>query len=81
MIDRSLTSGAVEKMAPLFSFLSLVDIEMGLVNLIRNEYMNSYVFDKSFFESNTKLLRLYFNTFNFDFIILISDSSELVTKR
>lgn len=62
MIDRSLTSGAVEKMAPLFSFLSLVDIEMGLVNLIRNEYMNGYVFDKSFFDlSPFKILhKLYY---------------------
>lgn len=37
-------------MAPLISFTSIVDTDVGLVNLIRKEYLDTRVFEKSFFD-------------------------------
>ena len=37
-------------MAPLISFDSIVDTDVGLVNLIRKEYLDTKVFNKDFFD-------------------------------
>ena len=43
-------SGANYKMAPLISFLSIFDFDIGLIKLIYDSYLDTKVFDKSFFE-------------------------------
>lgn len=43
-------SGANYKMAPLISFFSIFDFDIGLVKLIYDSYLDIKVFDKSFFE-------------------------------
>ena len=37
------------KMAPLISFYTIVDIDVGLIRLIKREYLNPSVFDVEFF--------------------------------
>lgn len=43
-------SGAVITMAPLISFHTLVDSDVGLIRLIQKEYLDPSVFDVSFFD-------------------------------
>lgn len=43
-------SGVKSKLTPLISFNTLVDTDVGLVQLIKNEYLNQTIFDKSFFD-------------------------------
>lgn len=44
--------GAMEKLAPLISFDMIVDTDVGLINLIRNEYLDRTTFDERFFGQN-----------------------------
>lgn len=38
-------------LAPLFSFHTIIDTDIGLLNLIRNQYLDERVFKKDFFET------------------------------
>ena len=42
--------GVVDKHAPLFSFYSIFDIDIGLVNVIKKRYLNPKVFNTEFFD-------------------------------
>ena len=44
--------GVMSYHAPLFSFHSIYDIDIGLVNLIREKYLNDKVFDPLFFKQS-----------------------------
>ena len=44
--------GVMSYHAPLFSFHSIYDIDIGLVNLIREKYLNEKVFDPLFFKQS-----------------------------
>lgn len=55
-MDTNITINGTEKMVPLISFHSIVDIDVGLIRLIQNEYLNPSVFDISFF--NRSLLEI-----------------------
>ena len=43
--------GAKAHLAPLFSFQSIIDTDIGLLNLIRNEYLDTRVFEPGFFKT------------------------------
>ena len=52
MIKQNAFGGAIEKMAPLISFDMIIDTDMGLINLIKNEYLDPTVFEISFFDQS-----------------------------
>ena len=49
MMNKSLTGGANSKLAPLISFDTIVDTDVGLINLIRYFYLDPTVFDENWF--------------------------------
>ena len=49
MIRTDIISGVKVKMTPLISFHAIVDIDVGLINLIKQEYLDERVFNKDFF--------------------------------
>ena len=49
MIRTDIISGVKVKMTPLISFHAIVDIDVGLINLIKQEYLDERIFNKDFF--------------------------------
>lgn len=52
MAINNILGGVMSRHAPLFSFHSIYDIDIGLVNLIRERYLDERVFDPLFFKQN-----------------------------
>ena len=48
--NKNAIGGVVSYHAPLFSFHSIYDIDIGLVNLIKEKYLDEKVFDLAFFQ-------------------------------
>lgn len=64
MIDKNMISGVDKgKMAPLFSFNTIVDLDFGLINLVYDKYLDPSVFNVSFFDKKSALDILY-ETYN-----------------
>ena len=58
MINALERNALSKKQTPVFSFYSLFDLDIGLMNLIEKEYLNKKVFDAEFFKlPNLKKIR------------------------
>ena len=51
-MENLLNVGGASKMAPLISFYTILDIDYGLTQLIKEEYFDQSVFKKEFFDRN-----------------------------
>lgn len=73
--------GAKSHLAPLFSFQSIIDTDIGLLNLIRNEYLDTRVFNPDFFKTKfyQQLYELYHRKEeNFLYLFSKTDDKELL---
>lgn len=61
MESNSIVNGDM-KMSPLISFYTIVDTDIGLIRLIKNEYLNQSVFDINFFKRN--ILDIIYDLYN-----------------
>lgn len=79
MIKDSILGGATAKLAPLISFYTIVDTDIGLMNLIHNEYLDKTVFDETFFDKDfyDKIYSLYRRKEKNPLLVFAKDKSNV----
>ena len=76
MLTGVATPGASQ--TPLISFNSIYDLDIGLIKLIQNEYLDESIFDKNFF--NRPLLSMIYDSYhreNFNPLTMFSKSKDM----